>query len=133
MIKIYRTLVIVSLMSFGLYMGLPYFDAAFLNEDEIKVLAWGGYGSIITYPQWLGWVLTFVWIPIAIGMVFFYPIARKVYVLLTVVFIVMNPLSGLMVLTGLQAMVYEITTLLDGAILTMAYFTSINEEFKKNA
>ena len=131
MIKLYRTLIIVSTISYLIFAGVGYVDSRFLTKDELDLLSWASYGAIIKFPPLLHWGLVFSWVPLAIGMYFFKPIARKIYLWLSIIFILANPFVGFAVFTGYEMMLYQATTFLDGAILALAYFSSIANEFSK--
>jgi hypothetical protein len=131
MIKFYRALVIISTMSYLLFVGVGYVDSSFLSKDELDLLSWGGYGAIIQMPLFLHWFLVGIWVPLAIGMCLFKPLARKIYLWLAITFILANPFFGFVVSTGYESMLYQLAIFLDGAVLVMAYFTSISSEFTK--
>jgi hypothetical protein len=131
MITLYRALVIISTTSYLLFIGIGYVDSSFLSKEELDILSWGGYGASIQMPAFLHWALVASWVPLAFGMYLFKPLARKLYLWLVIIFILANPFFGLFVATGYEYMLYHISTFLDGAILVMAYYTSISNEFSK--
>lgn len=51
---------------------------------------------------------------------------------LTIATIIITPFLGASVMIKYDLMLSQIVTLLDGVILSMAYFTSISDEFKKS-
>ena len=131
MIQIFRILIVISTLSYAVFVFLPYLDESFLTQQEIDVLTWSKYEALIIFPDWLSWFLIYIWLPLAIGMWFFNRLARTAYLCLSIFFLVFSAFSGLFVSTGLEIMLYQATAFLDGAIITMAYLTNLNDEFKK--
>ena len=131
MVKIFRILVVLSTISYACFIIAPYIDYSFLTEKEIDVLSWDGYSAAYIFPEWLEWLSILVWIPLAIGMYLFNPIARKIYLVLTIVFFVDALFTGLVVKTSYEIALYQLTSFFDGAVLTMAYLTtSIGNKFE---
>ncbi len=130
MIKLFRSLVVVSSLSYFLFLGSWYLFTPYLSEDVLAVLTWTGYGAIIQLPPFVSWALVLFWLLIAIGMYFFNSTARLLYLVFTIFFILTTPLYGLFVSTAYDLVFLEITNFLDGAILAMAYLSSISAKFK---
>lgn len=130
MIQIFRASIILSSLSYILFIALPYLEQSFLSQQEIDALSWVGYEAVISMPNWLHWLTVFIWLPLAIGMWFLNPLARTAYLYLSIFFLILHPFTGLFVETGWGVMLFQATAFLDGAILTMAYFTGLNKEFK---
>ena len=130
MISLFRTLIILSLLSYAIFIGIGYIDAPYLGEEESNLLSWAGHGAILELPTFLNWAIVLVWLPIAIGMYLFNPIARFMYLCLAILFTITTPLFGMYIAMGYEFMFLQITTFLDGAILAMAYFTHISAKFK---
>ena len=128
---IYRTMIVVSLLTYYMYVGVGYVDTPYLSEEELNLLSWGGHGAIIQFHPIVHWGLVFIWLPLAIGMWFYNSLSRKLYLILAMSFLMLNPFVGYSVSTGYEMMFYQTTTFLDGAILAMAYFTNnISNSFK---
>lgn len=59
--------------------------------------------------------------------------ARVFYLVLTISSVALSAVSGMSIQSGPQAAVAEIISAIDGAILALAYFTSVDNEFRKTA
>ena len=129
--KIFRVFVVANVVAFSIYVIIPYIDSIFHSNEALDILAYSGYGAIIKLPSIYQWFSTLIWLPVSLGMFYYNSIARTLFLVLTIFFALTSTLHGFVVLTGYEVMVYEFTTLLDGVILTMAYFTSVSEKFKK--
>ena len=66
---------------------------------------------------------------VAIGVYVFNPIARTVYFVMVMVFLAITPFSGMRAFTAIDQFLLEVTMLLDGAILALAYLSSVSGEF----
>jgi len=131
MVKIFRILVILSTISYACFIIAPYIDYSFLTEKEIDILSWDGYQAVYILPEWLVWISILIWIPLTIGMYLFNPIARKIYLVLIIMFFIDTLFAGLFVKTSHEIVLYQLTSFFDGVVLTMAYLTSISNKFEK--
>jgi magnesium-transporting ATPase (P-type) len=131
MIKIFRAAVILSYVLFVVYMVKPYVDTSFHDEETLKILSLNGYGAVISLSAWTDWIFLGIWFVLAVGMYLFNPIARLVYLLMVVIFTLLGPFFGIYVGTGTELALFQAIAYLDGAILTMAYLTSLSKKFKK--
>ena len=130
MTTLFRALIVASLLSYAIVVCIGHFDAPYLSEKELDLLSWYGHGAVIELSPFMNWVLILVWLPAAIGMYLFNSIARFVYLFLAILIIITTPLFGAYIALGYEFMFLQITTFLDGAILVMAYFTSVSDKFK---
>ncbi len=128
--KLFRILLIISTLTYIVYLTAPYFDKYYLDQGTRDLLQWTGYQSVLEIPNWLLSISSFFWLPLAIGLWFFNSLVRKIYLIYTLLFLFLNPLLGLFIASGFEMFFFQATTLLDGVILTMAYFTSLDDEFK---
>lgn len=69
----------------------------------------------------------------SIGMLFFYNSARMFFVLLMAISLILTLFSGMMVSIESVAFLGEILSLLDGAILALAYLTPLSEKFSSQS
>lgn len=75
----------------------------------------------------------FIILPIiTVGIWKFKPWARTLYVVISVVFIPFYPIMGPVVMNGWQAMLYDLSLMLEGILIAMMFTGEINERFKKS-
>ncbi len=130
MTKLYRSLLLISLLSYLLYILFPGTSVHSMSEDAYNILSWSGYGAVIIWPTWLYWAFVFLWFPLTIGMWFYQGWARKAFLIMVLAFIFLNPLEGLYVSTGFDMMLAQLTASVDGAIIVISYLTSISGRFE---
>ncbi len=128
--KLYRSLLLISLASYLLFIFLPSINIQTLTEEEYDVLSWAEYGAQITFPTWLYWASIIAWFPLTLGLWLYQEWARKGFLLLSLVFVLLNPFGGLYVSTGLEMMFAQLTSSIDGAIIAICYLTSISKGFE---
>ena len=131
MVSIFRRLIVTNIILYTALIILPYIDSAWLSEKELDVLSYAGHGAYYTFPSFILWGIFVVWVLSMLGLFYFYEPARQVFLwwLILTSFITIG--SGLDTRTALQAFLANVSTLLDGAIITMAYLTSVQNYFKK--
>lgn len=130
--NIFRILVVLSTFLYVFWVFIPYLPFN-LSQEELDALSWISYGAILNFPDWFWVVSTLVWVLVAIGMFFFIPIARMLYLILIVSFLFLTPFLGIGVYTALELFLLETINILDGAILTIAFLTSVSNEFKSRS
>ena len=130
--QIFRVAIAISTITYAAYILSPYIDMSLLDQQTLDVLTWDRYGAIYEMPVLLDWFFVFLWLPLAIGMWVFNPLARTGYLGFSIFFLFLLPFEGLFVATGFEMMLYQATSFLDGAILVMAYFTGLNKRFKNS-
>ena len=128
---IFRSLIILSVVIYTVIIAKPYFDSSFHSKDLLDLLAWNGFEAIVFLPEWANWIIILIWLPISLGMYYFNKQSRLAYLIAAIFFTLTLPLFGTQIFTGTEIMLYQLVATLDGIVLTMAYFTSISDEFKK--
>lgn len=115
-----------------------------ISEDWKTVLEWSGNGG---YFEWLVesvpeqtffhvvlliLLVLFLAIVIAvqIGMFLFWQFARTGYLISTLAFSMVVPFDGLVVMTPLQASLYELSLILDGVVIAMSYLQPVKGYFE---
>ena len=108
----------------------PYFDYEWLSEEELTILSANYYGSVIPLHNIIDWALFISWISLYIGLWLFIRAARLAFLLLVVVTSVANFFWGFSVMTAYEFAIQYILTLVEGAILAMAYLTPVKSNFE---
>jgi hypothetical protein len=128
--KLFRYFVATSILLTIAYWLIPYVDISWLPEDELRLLQADGYKALIPRHPAIYWGLFFVWIFTLIGLLFFKKIARTAYFGLFVLMTLAEPFFGYLVLSPIEAMIDNILAVAQGAILAMAYLTTVGARFK---
>jgi len=131
MVQLFRSLVVVAT---GLYVVLvvSYFWAADLfGPDVAAVLAHSGRGASVQFPEYTWLVLLVAWIVASAALLFFVRWSRECFVALLVFSIVSTALGGIQINAGAQEALMEVVALADGAIVFMAYFSSVARCFRR--
>ncbi|WP_074870823.1 hypothetical protein [Atopomonas hussainii] len=127
--SIFRYIVAISTALFVVLWLLPFFDYLWLSPDELNLASADGFGSYIPSHIAIYWGLFIAWFINSIGLFFFSRIARTSFLILLVATTIASFFSGFSVMTPLSAGISSIVMLSDGAIITMAYLTSVSKYF----
>ena len=106
-------------------------------EDWKTLLEWNGNGSFLADPFENRWLLLGLGIPVVlvalatqIGMFFFWRFARPAYALLAAAFVLLTPFWGISVLLPVEAALWELSLLLEGAIIALSYSQPFSSSFE---
>jgi hypothetical protein len=124
-VKTFRGLIIINVVLYLCSLVLPFFDDAWLVERELDVLSYLGYGAMINLPSVVHWLILLTWFSAVIGMYFFIPLARLVFLILVCVSTILVIVSGMSVMTSVDAFLSDSGNIIDGVILAMAYLSSV--------
>ena len=127
--KLFKSLIVISILAYVLWFFQPYNTEYFYDKDTIEALQWAGFGGNYLYIFYFSYIILVLYIISALGMLLYIKRARQLFTLLTIVNILLVPLVGLMVTTSIDNVLLNITGLSDGAVLFMAYFSSISTNF----
>ena len=123
----FRYLVLGNAALFILYVVLPMLGIIELEQQEYDLLSYSGYGGSI--PEIVGWVQLILWLVSAVGLYLFQNWARTLFLVLIVFDAFSIFLGGYVVLMPLEAFMANLIAIADGAILVLAYFTTVSKEF----
>ncbi|MDJ0710062.1 MAG: hypothetical protein QNJ14_06720 [Woeseiaceae bacterium] len=105
-----------------LWYVLPGFEIDFLTEDELIILQYGAYGSIVDLPEWSYWAFL---VTTLLVLVLTFALGRKMRHILLGFFLlsilVFVPTGGMVIETGLSMLLRDLGNLAIGAVITMAY------------
>ena len=113
-------------------------------DEWAAVLEWHGNGGIFddvfgeSYENTLAWmglalvivVAAVIALAVEVGMFLFWRPARAGYAALIVVYLLFVAFDGLVVMTPIEAALYNVTLLLDGSIVAMSYLPPIAAYFE---
>ena len=131
--KIFLTLVITALVLQVSWFFLPYSWNYIYNKEELALLSWHGYGAYLDIYGPIPYLILVLYGAVSIGLVYFKKWARTAFVALTVISIITTPLWGFAVSPAIDGIIGYIITLADGAVLSIAFLTSLGAEFEQNA
>ena len=128
--NIFRLLVISAMLFYVLWFCAPYLDSYIKDPNVQDLLLWHGYGAIIKPTDIEAYVWLLVYGLLSIGLVYFKAWARTAFLVVTVLAVTLILASGMTIHTVYEQILLQIVTLLDGAIIAMAYFSKLKDEFK---
>lgn len=136
---VFRLLAALSLVA-AIASGMMAAYPGDISGDWQTVLEWHGDGSYLspvldnTFASGVGQlalVLGLFAVATQIGIFLFWRFARPSYAVLTAFLILFTLFSGLSVMTPTEAALFELSLLLDGAVLAMSYLSPIKAHFQK--
>ncbi|MCG7899533.1 MAG: hypothetical protein JAY85_13885 [Candidatus Thiodiazotropha weberae] len=80
-------------------------------------------------PEWIFWFQVVIAFVGYIGMVLFRKSFRLIIVLSTVFSLLLSPIYGVSVITGIEVFIIDISTLLAGFAIALLFYTRLNEKF----
>ena len=133
MATLFRYLVVISSVLFVAYWSLPYVDYNWLTEEELRLIGADGYGSIFPISLFIYWSMFVIWLTLSIGLFFYVRIARTGFLVFIIVSTCASFFWGFRVLAPYEIVIGNIIGFSDGAILAMAYFTSVDSKFSNES
>jgi hypothetical protein len=112
---------------------MPMLWESIYDYETLGGLQWNGFGAKINMDGPIPYVSGVLYLASAAGLLLYQSWARTLFLLLAIANILAAPFMGVFAVGGYDAMIGNIITLLDGAILAMAYLTSLSIDFRKNA
>ena len=130
--KLFRTLVISTTLLYVFFWFLPYIDHYWLNEDELDLASWDAAGSIVPQSLIINLIWFSIWVTTGIGLYFYRPAARTIFLFLMPISTVYSAFCGFLVLPPISAAIIGLVNMLDGAVLAVAYLTGVGKRFESN-
>ena len=123
-------MVLVALALTVVFWVIPKIDYLWLNAAELSLLKSHGWNSILPNTPIIYWSILGLWIVISIGLLKRVKYFRAIYVASLIATCIANVLWGYVVLSPLEAGIVNLLGMFDGAILALAFFTSVSNSFK---
>lgn len=130
--SIFRALVVGSALLSVVFWCIPYVDYMWLSVEQIQILDLGGFAAIIQTHDITYWGTLVVWLVISIGLYFYSNSARIAFIAFMLINISLSFFYGLSIMSPLEVFIGSIITMIDGALITMMYLTSISGKFNEN-
>ena len=128
--RLFRALVIIGNSAFILSVLAPYVESRFLSYDTIELLNRNREAALITLPGGISWLITFLYLAIAVGLYQFSASARAAFVVFLVEFGVLGLFTGVSIVSPIVGFLGMVSAMADGAILLLAYATPLKERFE---
>lgn len=128
--RIFQIIVLGSLALQFIWFLLPYSWSFLYEGEELNLLSWSNYGAYFDVNGLISYVILAAYVTVSIGLVLLKKLARTGFLFLTVGQIISSPAWGFAVSPPLDGSIGYITSMADGAILTIAYLTSLGSQFE---
>ncbi len=127
--KLFRALVIGANGAYVLSVLAPYVESRFFSYDTIDLLNRNGQAALFTLPTGIYWLITLLYLAIAVGLYHFSASARAAFAIFVLAFGVLILFRGVAITSPFVGFLALVTAMADGAILLLAYATPLKERF----
>lgn len=131
--SVFRVLIVLSAGLYLIWYFMPYYSEQLYSEDIIDVISWNGIGAILELPSWFHIVIGIAYLLTLFELLMYSNVARLLFLVFAIFFLSIAPFIGVSALTPIESMLASAMSILQGAILTMAYLTSVGAEFRPDA
>jgi len=125
---LYRIAVLTGAVTYSAYWFLPY-TYGYLDSFTGSLLSYAGHAAIFVGPEIFHIAIFAAWLVAAVGLLLFRKTARTLFLVLVVATTALSPLFGVSVETAGGATLIAIANMADGAVLALAYFSPVKNEF----
>jgi hypothetical protein len=127
--RIYKLLIgITVVISVAIWFGA--YTYVFLSEDTKTLLSYSGHGAMISMGGVISWAWFATFMTGILGMLLFKKAFRVLFIMVLLVNMGLLPFFGVLVATGFELMLSDITSILSGVILCLAYLPPLNSRFR---
>ena len=128
-VRRFRQLVFVAI---ALHVGYEIFAWLYWPSDALEgdLLAVDGYNALFESNTVYFYLIFVVRLLILFGLTTFHRLARSLYLVLTVFTLFALFTYGYRVTAPIEAPIFYLTNMVDGAILVLAYFTPVSARFR---
>jgi hypothetical protein len=132
-LKLFQWLVVASVLTSLIFFFLPAISLP-VSPDVAALRGKSGYGAMLPgIREFISWIFLPLWLLGSVGLFFFQAWARSLFAVLYVVALLLRFTQGVTVLLPVEGFVGEIVSLLDGAILVLAFTAPLDAYFKHRA
>lgn len=129
--RVFRILVVAAfLLHTVLWLG-PFTEQPWLESVDVWLLDFDGYGAAMPYHPILYWCLFASWLLVLVGLFFYVSAARGGLILLILVSLALGIAWGVRVLAPHEVVLSELLSVIDGALIVMAYWSPVRAEFAR--
>jgi len=133
MTKIFRLLVLVSAGLYVLWFYFPYVDALLYDEWRVDIWNQSGFDAKFDFPGWHFYLWLVYWPVVWYGLFNFYRWSRDALIIGYILSYFLAPIYGTSIQSPVSGVVGNLSTLLDGIIIGMAYFSPLADRFAGKA
>jgi hypothetical protein len=126
---IFRGLILVSALLIVASYLVPYVYPYLSDQDFWTLAGWDGHAAILPSTPLIYWGLPIIWIAVLAGLYYYVALARTLLAVLLAATPIMSLLEGVRVFHPLDTFLGSIMFPIYGALLAMAYFTSVSRQF----
>lgn len=129
--RVFRILVVAAFLLHAVLWLAPLVEHPWLESLDVWLLDFDGSGAVAPYNPILYWCLFSSWLLILTGLFFYVAAARSGLVLLTIISVALSIAWGIRVFTPCEAALSELLSVIDGALIAMAYCSPVRDEFAR--
>ncbi|RBP48944.1 hypothetical protein [Arenicella xantha] len=129
--NVFRKVVLVTMTAYCVLLVLPYLWTSFYSKQVLSVLAWWGYGGLISIYGVVPYVFVAAMLVSLTGLYFFKRWARTMFALTMLAIGIVSPLFGLAIAPSFDTLFAHVFGLGCGAILALSYLSEAANEFTK--
>ena len=132
--RAYKALILTCLTLYLVYWFLPYLEP-FLADSEETLAFWDstGFDRKFLYPTWYPYLWLAFWVVTYAGLYLQYRPRRTIFVVGYIFEFLITPFLGTIILSPWSAIVYDLNTLANGAVLAVVYLTTVAKSFEHAA
>jgi hypothetical protein len=131
MLNVYRLTIVISTVFWLILWFLPFFDfSSVYSQEELNLLMWDGWNSKLQISITASWLIFSAWLLCSIGLFFTIKYTRECFVFVIIGSTLLSFFQGFRVVPPIDGVLLNLVTMADGAVIYMAYFSSISKRFK---
>ena len=127
----FRMLVVLSAICSVLLLIGPWVFWRDVSDETYDGLSWRGFGAVLPIAPTAYYITAALWLMAAVGVYFFVPAALWLYTALVVFGMATTLLGGMQTALAVESFLFYLLNLGDGAILALAYWTPLRDEFAR--
>jgi hypothetical protein len=127
---LFRWLVVISTLAYLLLFFMPAMPLQ-ISPDVAALRGKSGYGATIPSLPWFPWLFLLAWLVASIGLLLFRAWARVLFVAVYIVVLLLRFIQGTTVHLPIEGFLGEVVSLMDGAILALAFTDPTASYFKR--
>lgn len=129
-IKVFRVIILIACLIYIALLVAPMLDPIFLTDEELTVFSYVGYNATLNLSDTALWFLVGLWFLAIFGVYMFFNWGRVLLVFWVCLSSVLIILSGLDIRTGYESFLVNISNILDGLIISIAFFSELSSKYK---
>lgn len=132
MIRIFRSLVLISFGLYVLWFFFPWLEPSLYDEERLAIWGSSGFDAKLVLPDWYFYLWFAYWGVVAYGLYSFFGWSRDALIIGYIIGFFLTPVSGTTIQSPISEVLEGLNVLLDGVVIGMAYFSPIAERFRRS-